>query len=69
MSAVSDGTTLTNTAATSHVIMLPFFLLHFVQTGCQRGTELDLVCYPIRQTSILLVIFHSHGLTVFCNSC
>lgn len=65
MSAVSDGTTLTNTAATSHVIMLPFFLLHFVQTGCQRGTEFD----PITQTSILLVIFHGHSLTVFCNSC
>lgn len=68
MSAVSDGTTLTNTAATSHVIMLPFLLLHFVQTGCQRGTEFDLVCYPITQTSILLIIFHGHSLTVFCNS-
>lgn len=69
MSAVSDGTTLTNTAATSHVIMLPFFLLHFVWTGCQKGTEFDLVCYPITQTSILVVIFHGHHLTVFCNSC
>lgn len=47
MSAVSDGTTLTNTAATSHVIMLPFFLLRFVQTGCQRGKEFKLVCYPV----------------------
>lgn len=69
MSAVSDGTTLTNTAATSHVIMLPFFLLHFAQTGCQRGAGFDLVCYPIAQTSILVVIFHGHSLTVFCNSC
>lgn len=68
MSAVSDGTTLTNTAATSHVIMLPFFL-HFVQTGCQRGTEFNLVCNPITQTSILLVIFHGHSLTAFCNNC
>lgn len=68
MSAVSDGTTLTNTAATSHVIMLPFFLLHFVQTGCQRGTEFNFVYYPITQTSILLVIFHGHSLTVICNS-
>lgn len=69
MSAVSDGTTLTNTAATSHVIMLPFFLLHFVQTGCQRGTEFDLVCSPFTQTSVLLVIFHGHSLTAFSNSC
>lgn len=56
MSAVSDGTTLTNTAATSHVIMLPFFLLHFVQTGCQKGTEFKLVHHPIAWTSILLVL-------------
>lgn len=69
MSAVSDGTTLTNTAATSHVIMLPFFLLHFVQTGCQRGKEFDLVCYPITQTSVLFVIFRDRSLTVFYNSC
>lgn len=69
MSAVSDGTTLTNTAATSHVIMLPFFLLHFVQTGCQRGTEFGLVCFPSMQTNILLVIFRVCSLTVFCNSC
>lgn len=41
MSAVSDGTTLTNTAATSHVIILPFFLLHFCSNRLSEGKTIQ----------------------------
>lgn len=58
MSAVSDGTTLTNTAATSNVIILPFFLLHFV-CRLSKGKRIQtcLLTHCINKYSVKFPVF------------